>query len=40
MVTVSWETKPSRDPDPYRMAKSVPLALYEEDEEESYFEWS
>ena len=36
MTTVSCETKPSSEPEPYRMANSVPLALYVDEADESY----
>lgn len=37
MVRVSWETKPSIDPDPYWIENSVPFSLKVEDCDESYF---
>jgi len=36
MASVSWETKPSIDPDPYRIEKSEPLTLYVDEACESY----
>jgi hypothetical protein len=39
MVSLSLETKPSMDPEPYWMENSVPLALYVEEALESYLVW-
>lgn len=36
MVRSSLETKPSMEPDPYWIENSVPLALYDDELEESY----
>lgn len=35
----SFETKPSIEPEPYWMENSVPLALYEDEADESYLVW-
>ena len=37
--SVSWETKPSMEPEPYWMLNSEPFALWVEDELESYLVW-
>jgi hypothetical protein len=39
MHMVSWETKPSIEPEPYWMENSDPLALYVVEAEESYLAW-
>lgn len=39
MDMMSFEMTPSREPEPYWILNSVPLALYEEDFSASYFVW-
>lgn len=39
MVSLSCETNPSIEPEPYWMEKSEPLALCEDDDPDSYFAW-
>jgi hypothetical protein len=39
MARVSWETKPSMEPEPYWIENSEPLALYDEDALESNLAW-
>jgi hypothetical protein len=39
MESVSRETKPSIEPEPYWIENVVPLALYVDEDDESYFAW-